>query len=1360
MMVSLGRLPAQVLADSIRLIPSFIGGKENHTSIFDIEPQDDGLIWLGTMWGLAQFDGATIQYLEIRDEEGRKINANPTIKVVKSKLEKNVLYLCTQKEGLIEYNTHTGIGISHRYNPTIQTSLRSNNITDLIEEENGNFWVSTGNFTLSYFDRQLGEFTHFYPPASVPRQQAGLLGEMEVCPLDQDRFWLGSRFGLYSFDKVDKVFNFFPFSETYDYAYTPERVPLLSDPQEKVIWVGQFHHGIWRYDPTNGKPVSEGVMFSDITDYHIQNVVWGMYFYNQKSLLLSSRDNGFVEINRQTGQSIGKLDRSVSGLTVKNMRVRTFYRDTLGHLWLASGKGLLRMTTHDPIGQFIPYEHWLGADFVYHRSLLTKKISKNNWLRADLFSAYGDRLYLGTKKGDGLLIYEIEQDSFWHVRYQSGPDYKQTDIWMDDLCEDHLGRLWIGSENGLLYFHDGLQNVQKQFLDNKSIDQAHIAALAFQAPYLYIGTRGNGILRLNCIDMELKPFSANEQLNLLPEYDINKLFFDQKGQLWIGTKTGLFIFHPDQEQFLPFSEDEGGGKWLAETGIVDIVELLTGDIFLTTNGNGLAQYQPKDRRWKNFLSRHDKENFLGELVVTPNQHLFICTQSKYLEFNPGLPNADFPGFRSFLTSTGLERSLIAFPDGRIWAGENRGLEEVRIPALEENYSSNLLYLKNIRVNGVDKWTSSQLWNTTKLHLSYDENTFSFSLGSLNFAIEARNFFSQKLEGVDKDWIVAPANNTLTYANVPPGKYRFLYRASDQSGRWTEKNGVLDIIIRPPWWRSNGAYAAYTFLLIGILFFIRRQIIQREHLRTLLQIEKLRARFFANISHEFRTPLTLIKAPLEDLLISRPDDKDRKAFHRMHLQCERLLHLINQLLDLSKMESGILQLEPKATNVPAFLGQLAAGFESLTETKQLNYQINLSRQEFWLMADREKLEQIVVNLLANAIKFAPVGGWVSMEVKNYNPLRIRVGNNGDPIPKEEIDKIFNRFYQMGDRRHQGAGIGLSLVRELVELHNGKLGVESSSEKGTWFWIDLPLEKTEALPLPTEEVVVPEALYKISNNGSYPSAPTNGTLAQEKPLLLIVEDHSEVRTYIREKLQDDYVILEATDGQSGLKQALDKLPDLILSDLMMPQMDGLSFCEHVKSDPRTNHIPFILLTAKADILSRLEGLSRGADDYLAKPFNSRELQLRVHNLIEQRRKLRQRFMQSVKLEPQELELDSVEHQFLKKAVQVVEDQIENPDFKVEDFAKALFLSRTHLHRKLKNLTGESASDFIRKLRLQRAAQLLEANADSVTQIAFRVGFSSQSYFTKCFKAKFGVAPSEYRESQVQKEKDGTSVHGNGT
>jgi len=542
--------------------------------------------------------------------------------------------------------------------------------------------------------------------------------------------------------------------------------------------------------------------------------------------------------------------------------------------------------------------------------------------------------------------------------------------------------------------------------------------------------------------------------------------------------------------------------------------------------------------------------------------------------------------------------------------------------------------------------------------------------------------------------------------------------------------------------------------------------QTEKLR---ELDQVKSRFFANISHEFRTPLTIILNNLLDRLSFKPSASaqtdvpvpvsDLKVMSR---NAKRLLQLINQLLDLSKVESGRMLLEPQDGNLTALLRIVHASFSSLADHKQIAFSLELPDSPLLCRYDEDKVEKILYNLLSNAFKFTPVGGQVHLKAillddattTTSQVVKIVVQDSGPGLAPEQLLKVFDRFYQ-GEQHYadsEGTGIGLALAKELVALHQGQLWAESEAGKGAAFIMQLPY-----VPVSVDAILASGDSSAKFNLDAIPDnflplqlQQESSTIAatshqEEAPLLLIVEDNSDLRNYMRRSLEGKYRVLESVNGTEGLAKARETMPDLIISDWMMPEMDGIALCAQLKEDVRTSHIPIIILTALATPDAKLTGLETGADDYLTKPFDSTELHSRIQNLIQNRRRLREHFGKQIYLEPSKLVVASVDEKFLRQVMQVVEERMGDAEFSVDEFSREVGLSRVHLHRKLKALTGQSPSDFVRIMRLKQAAQLLEARAGNVAEIAYQVGFNNLSYFSKCFRAQFGVLPNEYATQQ---------------
>ncbi|MFC2092746.1 ATP-binding protein [Bacteroidota bacterium] len=605
-------------------------------------------------------------------------------------------------------------------------------------------------------------------------------------------------------------------------------------------------------------------------------------------------------------------------------------------------------------------------------------------------------------------------------------------------------------------------------------------------------------------------------------------------------------------------------------------------------------------------------------------------------------------------------------------------------------------------------------------------------------------------------------------NLLTGEYAFHYIPEFVSLSTNFQSDLMysgnKINVFTPLWKSTWAILIYILIVLGSIFTVwkfqsKRLKVKYENemnrfeIKKLHEIDEMKSNFFANISHEFRTPLTLILGPMKEIIDRTKELKTKEEAEIAHKSANRLHGLVNQLLDLSKLEAGSMKLRTYKENIIPILKGLVLSFASLTERKNITLNFKSQEEVLVVFTDRDKVEKIVTNILSNAFKFTDEGGRIDVNVRSSNgKVEITVSDTGIGIPKEKLDKIFDRFYQTDDthnRKAEGTGIGLALTKELVELHKGEIKVESEEEKGTTFTISFPLGRDHLLPeeivegkVEIEEKPTPFAT-EIEEDKKEEEIDIDLITETEKSLLLIVDDNADVRTYIRGHLDESYRVLEAVDGKDGMDKALEYIPDMIVSDVMMPEMDGFELCEELKNDERTSHIPVILLTAKAASEDKIEGLETGADDYIMKPFDAKELQVRIKNLIEQRKKLRERFHKEATIPIKKGKYSQIDEEFLKKTMEVIEKHISEPEFSLGEFGREIGMSRTQLHRKVRALTDYSPHNFLRFIRLNHAAELLSKGTGNVTEIAYDVGFSSLSHFAKAFKEQFGKNPSDYNK-----------------
>ena len=846
----------------------------------------------------------------------------------------------------------------------------------------------------------------------------------------------------------------------------------------------------------------------------------------------------------------------------------------------------------------------------------------------------------------------------------------------------------------------------------------------------------------------------SENSSSLSSNYISSLYEDNSGNFWVGTAGGgLNKFDRESEVCIRFNVEDG----LSDNLISGILEDSEGNLWLST-GNGLSKFNPKTKTFNNYTTKDKLQSnwFQGGIAYFKNKNgeMFFGGNN---------------GFNSF------------YPDSI--------KENVRIPSVV--ITDSRLFNNSISI-GLDTTTnrtilSKSITETNEIELTYKDYIISFEFAALDFHTPEKNKYAYIMEGFDKGWTYTDASRRFaTYTNLDPGEYVFKVRGSNNDGIWNEAGTSIKLVITPPWWSTWWAYTLYILFGLGLLYSLRRYELNRTLLKNQVKLDevklkereetdKMKSRFFANISHEFRTPLTLILGPTEKVLSESKDNETKKQLSIVKRSANRLLGLINQLLDLSKLEAGKLELKASKTNIVTFIKGLTMSFESMAERKDITLKIKSSSDEIELYFDKEKMTNIMTNLLSNAFKFTPEGGQITVALslipspsgrgmskgQGEGEVRITVLDTGVGISQEELSKLFDRFYQVDSsqtREHEGTGIGLALTKELVELHHGTISVDSKLGSWTEFTVTLPLGEKH---LNDEEIVEEPVILSGAKNLTEPviddfiktdslssfdklRTPQNdNTLDEDKNIVLVVEDNSDVREFIKDALGNEFQIEEAQNGEQGVRKAEQVIPDLIISDVMMSKMDGNELTKRLKNDEKTSHIPIILLTAKSEQQSKLEGLETGADDYLTKPFDTKELRVRINNLISIRKKLQEKYSKGDFIPVKKIEgkkLSDLDERFMSKVMEVIESHISEEEFSIEEFDREIGMGRVQLYRKVKALTGKSPSRYIRSIRLNRAKNMIEEKKGNISEIAYSVGFSSPQYFTRCFKEEFGFPPSD--------------------
>lgn len=1192
------------------------------------------------------------------------------------------LWVGTSSRGLAQYNPNSDDFSFYEHNPDDPNSLASRGTYDMTEDHLGNLWVGTigplDRMIRSKVDNGKILFEHYAHDPDDPHSFSGPSVEY-LFEDSKNNLWIGTfGGGVNLFNLETEQFSHFVFNPDDPHSMGANSVFSITEDLSGNIWFGH-QGGISKLDAQKAPFYRYEYTARGATglDNKWITSVISRWENGEEILWLGTIGKGLCRFNRMTGEIKWFLHSSTDTNSLADNSVMSMYMPQPNILMITTWGGLSRFEIDNEI--FETYHLYPDADSDY-----VEEVAMTSHLGPTGRMWIGFMNHIGEYDFQEKRVKTVENVRAYaiHESVFGGKNY----LWGGSF---NYGLLKIDLENGTRtwYNHDPRDSTS---LADDMIDALYSNSMEGR-DYLWVGTM-NGLDRF---DYETGIFKHYTMADGLPHNHITCIDGDKSGNLWITSKIGLTRFDPHEETFKTFWKADG----------------------LPSDGYEMESIHVNDA---------------GEVFVGGDKGL-VSFFPDSLKTNPTPPKVVLTDFKLFHESVSV-RPLKG-------SGHDYGY------SLDKHIS----YLN-------------------ELQLTYEENVFSFAFAALDFRSPQKNQYAYYLEGFEDDWTYIDASNReVTYTNLDPGEYTFHVKASNNDGVWNEAGVSLDIVITPPWWETQLAYVGYFVILGGLIVTFWRFQLSKIKLRHQVELEHLAAehyheldehksRFMANISHEFRTPLTLILGPVSNLMNQIKDHDMQADLHLIQRQAKRLLELVVQLLDISKLEDNQMILQASQQNIVPLVKGLVDSFGSLADRNSIDLMFEAADENIQLYVEKDAVVKILNNLLSNAFKFSGSGKSIKVSLSQSpdSPLSregeviIRVSDTGIGIPENHLDKVFDRFHQVDNtetRQWGGTGIGLSLSKELVELHGGTISVDSNPDVGTVFTIRLPRGRQH---LNAHEIVQPEY---ITNQDS--DAVTVPDLDQEAgdthggqngggealPIILIVEDNLDVRNYIRGYLDNNYQCYEAVDGQDGLNRVRELVPDLVISDVMMPKMNGLELCHRIKTDGRTSHIPVLMLTAKADMDSKVKGLETGADAYLTKPFEALELKIRIKNLIDQRQALRERFQREFSLIPSDMDISSMDKQFLKRAVQIISDQLSDPDFKVDSFAQKLYMSRQQLNRKLKALTGRTAVEFVRQIRLKRAAMLLKNNHATITEIAYQVGFSNPSHFSRSFNEEFGKSPSAF-------------------
>ena len=1337
-------------------------------AVSSIIQDNNDFIWIGTNGaGLYRYDGVNYFGYNKHNQKLNSINSNF---IYTTFIDSHNNLWVGSDEGLCLYNrdldNFTKINIQ---DVIVKGYTQPITIKTIIQDNNGN--ILLGSYGFGVFKLNIKTLKVSLVESEVLKKNNFLI----KCSAKnkQGIIYLGTSYGLLEIDLNGKI------KQVYKDKF--KREPLLEDIENIVIdklgylWLGTTENGLIKI-----KPETDNYQFENysITKNKILSIVESSLGY----IVCGTENDGLFLVNYK-GQVVQKyLHSKYNNFSLKSNSVWSLFEDKEKRLWLGYfNKGL--GVFDKPNNKFNSLESLVNNDNSLQTSYVTSvvKDKKGNLLISN--------------EGGGLDIYNLTDKSYIHVNKNNQNYYSGLDaIDIQSIFIDSKQNIWIGSWDRGIYF---LKNRTTRFINYNTKNTAGLKSnrvFSFSEDSkgrIWIGTFIKGLHYFDntsstFIHCNTKPFAENA----LDDAFIRKVFVDSDDILWVGTILGLYqVSLKDGSNFKVTNLKNAMFRDISQNNtiqtILSIYESNDKKIWLGTDGEGLFSYNKKNKTFSNYDSFPGfKEKSVRAIISDNNGFLWVSGGS-------GLTKLDLKNKKStnFNKDDGLidndfnNNAVFKDGNGELYFGGYEGVNYFNPSEIKKtekaprlHFSDFKLFNYSVKPNEDSSPLTKVISQTKEITLNHAQSVFTIEYVGINYNYSKKNQYAYYLEGFEKNWNYVGNNRTATYTNLEPGNYVFKVKSANADGSWSNVQLELKIQILPPWWKTFWAYLIYASISVFLILYFNtiyqnrfkaRQAIILEREKT-IQLEKLnnkKLQFFTNISHEFRTPLTLIINPLEDILRSRNLSREiHNKLKIVHKSSDRLSRLINELMDFNKLEFNKIFVQAKKIEVIAFVNEIIGYFDEEASVRNIiiDFESSLDELEDWL--DPKMFEKIIFNIISNAFKFTPDDGFITISVHpsdNDNLLLINsskvpsycitIEDTGSGIHQEDLSRIFDRFYQVDNfnKDYYGStGIGLEVVKEFVELHKGKIDVESKLGEGTTFTVTFPLGKS----FYKENEIVDEVfeidkiknkfLFESNKNLTDQDRITNPTAEAAKThTVLIVEDNLELRNYLKQELSKQYKVITAENGKKGYELAVQKLPDIIITDVIMPVMDGLQLCKNIKGDLKTSHIPLLMLSAKAMVNDRLEGIDSGADMYLSKPFELDILKSSLAQLITSRQIMFKKFYTGITKDGKE-KTTSLDSDFIQKILYFINENISESELSVELLSSKIFLSRSQLYRKIKTLTGVSVNEFIRNVRLEKAKQLLEQGNQNINinEISYKVGFASPSYFAKCYKIKYGYLPKE--------------------
>ncbi|MDB4292935.1 response regulator [Maribacter sp.] len=1328
-----------------------------------------GFIWIGTNGvGLNKFNGIDFTYYKQRWDDQNTINSSLI----------HASYIDTSNR--LWVGTEAGLNLYDRkQDQFIRIQLSSNSeenpsipITAISENKDGHIVVGTLGFGIYMLDPESLEGTY------IPIQNKTEPNELLVNTLIKDgngKIFAGTNEGLFEYNALVNQFNKSKFKTSNSSFEVSNHIQSLFLDDQKALWIGTTANGLLK--------IASLENISTLENFPITNKRVLSLIQDSNGILLCGTENDGLFTLEKNGRVLknyryNKFDKN----SIESNSIWSLFLDEQERIWIGYyNKGI---GVYDPF-----YDKFNNIE-----SLPNITNSLQSGSVTGIAKDHKERLWIGMD-GGGVDIYDPIAQSFTHLLEPNNSFAKGLNIGdVQTVFIDSRDNAWVGSWNSGIYFleknSDSFKNYNTENTKGSIVSNRILSFSEDSKGTVWIGTFLSGLHSYNPISDKFTHHNSTPFLNEGLHYtDIRKVLVDRKDQIWLGTTRGLFkVIKKNNTEFTVVSLSEQMNTPLNDKDdgyfILSLFEDNQENLWIGTDGGGLCKYDPKNDSffWYNTIEGVEQET-VSSVIADENGAIWFAG-------NQGLSKLDTltNTFTNYTKNDGLlandfnNNAVLKENDGTLYFGNYMGLSFFKPENVLVNEHPPSLYFSDLKLfnasvepNVKGSPLKKILSESDSLVLNSKQSVFTIEYTGIGYTRPEENQYAYYLEGFENTWNYVGNTRSATYTNLPKGNYTFLVKAANNDGVWNQNPIALNIEILPPWWATNIAFLSY-FIITALLTYVAQRIInERIKEKRLVKFERdkrlqeealndRKIQFFTNISHEFRTPLTLIQNPLEDIIHSENFNfpENIKEKHKIiHKNTTRLSRLIDELLDFRKLQFDKMSVKASEIEPVGFVTELTSYFEEEAAQRNILLSVEADTSAISIWADPGMLEKIIFNILSNAFKATPENGAVTVRVSICaNDILFPLTNKTEPIPaieiviedtglgmkQEQIASIFERFYQakeMNQQYYGGTGIGLEVVSSFIKLHKGKILVESKERAGTKFSILLPLGNSH---FDTSELFLNQSdspKIDVSATVIAPNVDISDVVVKKKTLL-IIEDNSELRSYIKGELQNDYIVAEAINGKEGIDSARKMMPDVIVTDVLMPEMDGYEFCTLLRKDLKTSHIPVLMLTAKAMSDDWVKGIDSGADVYLSKPFEMKILRSQLRQLIKSRQLVFNKYFGKIINTDVPDTTSSLDKDFIVKVLNYINENMDDANLNVEHLAEELFLSRSQLYRKIKALTGQTANEFLKNIRLEKAKEMISTTNDSMGEISFKVGFSSPSYFTSCFKTHFGILPTEVKRS----------------